>query len=157
MTRQRALKWFVHLQADAEGAGAVVVPHALADLGHGLCRLHVCLLFPWEVTPIVPVLGFDTINLKPNTGSRVFKENRGHTPNHIAGFFFLFLNLQVQIGGAVGICGHGSSSCSRRIVHGKDKWFKCCLSVLLKEHKLSFLNPLPLQQVSCYCVRVHCQ
>lgn len=33
-------------QVDAEGAGALGVPHALANMGHGLCRIHVCLLFP---------------------------------------------------------------------------------------------------------------
>lgn len=37
-------------QVDAEGAGALGLPHALADLGHGLYRIHVCLLFPREVT-----------------------------------------------------------------------------------------------------------
>lgn len=37
-------------QADAEGAGALVVPHALAHMGHGICWIHLCLLLPWEVT-----------------------------------------------------------------------------------------------------------
>lgn len=40
----------VCVQADSEGAGTVVVPHALANMGHGLCRLHLRLLFPREVT-----------------------------------------------------------------------------------------------------------
>lgn len=40
----------VCIQADAEGAGTVVVPHALANMGHGVRRLHVRLLFPREVT-----------------------------------------------------------------------------------------------------------
>lgn len=40
---------FVCFQVDAEGAGALVMPYALADLGHGMCRLHVRLLFPREV------------------------------------------------------------------------------------------------------------
>lgn len=36
-------------QADAEGAGAVDVSHALAHLGHGLCGIRIRLLFPREV------------------------------------------------------------------------------------------------------------
>lgn len=37
-------------QVDAEGAGPLDVPHALADLGHGRCGIHVRLLLPREVT-----------------------------------------------------------------------------------------------------------
>lgn len=43
----------VFAQVDAEGTGALGLPHALADLGHGLYRIHVRLLFPREVTPLV--------------------------------------------------------------------------------------------------------
>jgi len=38
-------------QADAEGAGALGVPHALADMGHGFLWVHVRLPLPREVTP----------------------------------------------------------------------------------------------------------
>ena len=69
-------------QADAEGAGALVVPHALADMGHGMCRIHICLLFPREVTLSVfvsrcSVSWFYTINLKPNSRPHVFTVNTG--------------------------------------------------------------------------------
>lgn len=58
---------------------------------------------------------------------------------HIILFCLLF--LQVQIGGAVGICGHGGCSCSGHTVYGKS------LSAVF--------SCLPLQQGSCYCVGIH--
>lgn len=33
-------------QADAARAGTLGVPHALADLGHGMYRIHICVLLP---------------------------------------------------------------------------------------------------------------
>lgn len=116
-------------QVDAAGAGAVVMPYALADLGHGLYRLHVRLLFPREVTndTFCPrALALTQLTLKPNTGSQV--KQREATPSshtktlfiYLFIFFFL-LTLQVQIGGPAGIRGHGGSSCFRHLVHGKEK------------------------------------
>lgn len=46
------------VQADAEGAGTVVLSHAVADMGHGLHRVRVRLLFPREVTPRHAALQF---------------------------------------------------------------------------------------------------
>lgn len=36
----------VCLQVDAEGAGALDLPHALAHMGHGLCGIDIRLLLP---------------------------------------------------------------------------------------------------------------
>lgn len=139
------LKADVCLQVDAEGAGALVVPHALADMGHGLCGIHICLLLSWEVAQFNP---------KPNSCPQVFtantallfeaeaitKEVGGIISSH-ASVLFLF-NLQVQIGGAVGLCGHGGSSCSGHTVYGENNQrIKYCLSLLLTYKKQSFVSP----------------
>lgn len=93
----------VCVQADAEGAGTVVVPHALANMGHGVRRLHVRLLFPREVRP--------TLHPRPPTSQ--------------AGSNFYLLTcppatVQVQTAGAVGLRRHGGASCSGGVVHGKN-------------------------------------
>lgn len=140
----------VCFQVDAEGAGAVVMPYALADLGHGLYRLHVRLLFPREVTADTFCLrsGFDTIN--PETKHQL--SNRGHTFfTHQRRYLFIPsfspLNLQVQTGGPAGICGHGGCSRFRHLVHGKEE----------ETIGYVFLCVPPLRVVSCYCIAVHCQ
>lgn len=59
-------------------------------------------------------------------------------------FHALIFCLQVQAGGVVGICGHGSCSCFGHPVYGENnsQRFKYCLSLLLRDKQLSSVSPL---------------
>lgn len=96
----------VCVQADSEGAGTVVVPHALANMGHGLCRLHLRLLFPREVT-----LTQDQTPVKSLTAVWTTTSLKRTCPPG---------TVQVQTAGTVGVCGHGGVSCSGGVVYGKN-------------------------------------
>lgn len=87
----------------------MVVPHALANMGHGLRRLRVCLLFPREVTPSQcqsPAKGLTAVRTTSLKGD-FFSRPPG--------------TVQVQAAGTVGVCGHGGASCPGGVVYGKDQ------------------------------------
>lgn len=141
-------------QVDAEGAGALVLPHALAHMGHGLCGVNVCLLLPWEVTsPLFESLcsALAQFNQKPNEPfssvysrhcTAVWSTNQHKDSWRIHLFTVFLFYLQVQIGGAVGLRGHGGSSCSGHTVYGEsNRRIKHCLSLLLSNKRLSFVRP----------------
>lgn len=113
-------------QVDAAGARALGLPHALADLGHGLCWICLCLLFPREVSQSLSALC-----VLSTSCNRVFTAN---IQEHYKDWRCNFFDLQVQAGGAAGICVHGSCSSFGRPVHGKNRSQSLKCVCLPKKH-----------------------
>lgn len=124
--------WWLCSQVDAEGAGTLHVPHALADMGHGLLRIHLRLLLPREVKCIFVCLNGQRplcVDMKHLTAILNCQQESS------------VCFLQVQAGGTARVRGHGGPAGTGHSIHGKHKqlWSICWILLNIFDSLFVFL------------------